>query len=589
MTFLGNVRDLFQRADGSLTDCLNKHKKIRILIDIAFVLLVLVFVNFTIGFWMDNNDESTIAGVMAGYYTKEPYANAIFTNIIYGKIISFLYTVVPALPWYGIIQILFIFLMLALPLIAIEQRCNSAFTYLMTMLVGCISILSLIKVISQVQFTTISALMAISGYLCLSFYDKKVIKYVSFVFLEAFAYFMRDVSMYMIQPVGYAFFVAAVFALIILDSDKRFNLWKFLVKVIPPFLIILAIVGVGKISSKYAKASEDWNALNAVSRYRSYVADVYQAPAYNEVKDILDKYGISETEYNVCSSVRMLDPENYNDALAEVNNYIKSVNSDIGEDVPTSDIVRWFFVDSYKGHEGLLVLYGVSILIVLLSGEYRMLLSLFVYFLGKILPWCYIFMRQRMIDRVMIPLYFSEYIFLLSFIFLFLRYVKWKISWTKVVAVSISVLVLLSYSFVSLRFAKRDYVFCKNEKPSYEILNYAMQSVADFCDAKEDVKYIVSLEIMSYWKYPLFSVTNSNKSNYVVLGGWFSITPGAQEYMKEYLKEGSIHLLVSSDPVFEKSAEYLLDYFTVYYGSAPVFEKEFYNDLGDYAKEYVVR
>ena len=71
---------------------------------ICIVLFVYLWGKYGITF--ETNDDTGILGYVAGYRTGEPEEATIFCGILWGKIISSLYTITGSIPWYILVYML---------------------------------------------------------------------------------------------------------------------------------------------------------------------------------------------------------------------------------------------------------------------------------------------------------------------------------------------------------------------------------------------------------------------------------------------------------------------------------------------------
>lgn len=244
-----------------LSDFINTHRTLRSIIDVIIVCAYIAFIMLFFGIWMEGNDDNTMAYISSGHITESPSPYLYFSNVILGSIISSCYKVSHGIPWYGIIQMIFIFALLFFSINSIEQRCESIISYCTVMLLSGVNLLTAMKMFAFVQFTTLSALMAIAGYVCLTMYKKKSHKIISFVLLELFAYLVRRASMLMIQPIGYTYFVVVTLWLIFKDVDKenvKKKIREFLLTSGTVFAAVLVIAGIPRAVDRYVYSDEKW-------------------------------------------------------------------------------------------------------------------------------------------------------------------------------------------------------------------------------------------------------------------------------------------------------------------------------------------
>ena len=337
-----------------VTDFMNRHRKIRFAIDFLLTLLIMVVISAKLGFWLEGNDDNTIAYVVSGHLSETPQPSLYFANAILGFFISTLYRITSSIPWYGLFILISIFACILFPLHAAEQRCKTVGGYCLVMLVGAFTIASILKQIVFAQFTTISALLAIAGYFCLIMYRKKKAKYISFILFQLFSYLLRRASMLMVQPIGYACFVAITVGIILYQAKKEKKFTEIVKEIarqiIPIFLIVIGITGVCRCVDRLVYSTDEWENANKIEDFRCQISDFSDPPAYEEVYDILAKYDISEVEYEMLKSTRIFESDKYADAAAELVDYMKQNATEETEKLTVLQMLRYVFVDSYKEH-----------------------------------------------------------------------------------------------------------------------------------------------------------------------------------------------------------------------------------------------
>jgi len=92
--------------------CENDRSRYIVATFIVLALLMLTWGLIPIRF--ETNDDVGIMYIVAGYRTGTPTNITMFTNVIYGYMMSGLYSLVPNFPWYGFAHVFFIFISLVL-------------------------------------------------------------------------------------------------------------------------------------------------------------------------------------------------------------------------------------------------------------------------------------------------------------------------------------------------------------------------------------------------------------------------------------------------------------------------------------------
>jgi len=95
--------------DSTLLQIGYKSEKNRYFIAAIFVALLMVVTYLFVPIRYYNVDEALNLYIIAGYYTDTPSPLLLYSNIVFGYIMSGLYILTPIIPWYGIMHIVFIF------------------------------------------------------------------------------------------------------------------------------------------------------------------------------------------------------------------------------------------------------------------------------------------------------------------------------------------------------------------------------------------------------------------------------------------------------------------------------------------------
>lgn len=566
------------------------NSKIRFLIDIVFTIALMTFLYFKIGFWLEGNDDNTIASIVSGHLSQNPSSHVYYPNIMYGAFFKFLYNLAPHTPWYGIIQLVYVFLVIFIMLHSSEKLCKTAFSYLLTMLISSLVIFYAIRMYSFIQFTTISALLAITGYVCLIFSKRERSTYIIFSILEFLAAITRPSPMLMIQPIGYSCFVATTVIAYHSTGDDPINVKDWIKKIIAqvyiPFLCVSLIAGATQLINSFAYKSSEWQSAMDFEYFRTNMNDFYEAPEYEEIESILGKYGITPIEYEAVKTTRIFEVEKYLPVCNEIVEYLKT--SSVNTSPSFIACIRWLLADSYRGHSDILVLTLFFLFLVVIINKKWGYASLLIYYVGKLFAWGYVFYEQRFVDRVMSPLYYSEIVFLLCLITFLISFSKDIISvkkgkktiWT------VMVLFIISFSLMIIRKSHYQYDTCKNQKIRYSLFHETGLAINKYCNENPDANFIISGDLLAYWKHPVLSTVYSDKANYAVLGGWFCPSPEAQEYINSYLSDKPTYLMVTTDPVFASSNELFINFCETVLNCKATYVDVIKTAVGDYAQLY---
>lgn len=258
----------------------------------AFIIAAaaMAFSYMKMGIFFETNDDRLIAEILSGTMTQAHSAFVHLVNCFLSLPLFWLYQVTGGgIPWYGGSLIFFHVISYTVIFAVLLNLCHEKGEMFACMLL-CVSVFCInIYCVGLIQWTSTAALLALAGYVCLlSGEDRRSV--LVFAGLELTAFLLRDEAMLMVQPLG-----GAVFAAQILEDGKwkEKKQWNMILSWGLSLAGIFVIGMLGKGVERYALGWQDGGRYNTEVALRDY----YGFPPYEEVKDILDKYQVTRTEY----------------------------------------------------------------------------------------------------------------------------------------------------------------------------------------------------------------------------------------------------------------------------------------------------
>ncbi|MFP3591678.1 hypothetical protein [Chryseobacterium sp. SIMBA_038] len=123
---------------------------------VSIVFLLSNFIFYPVVF--EQNDDVIMKLIANGYFTGQAESHLVFINIIAGSILKFLYTYIPRIEWYAVMQIGLIITVFFSNLYCIIKYETNAKRLILTLIN-----LSLIYFLSRLQFSYVSGFLAISA------------------------------------------------------------------------------------------------------------------------------------------------------------------------------------------------------------------------------------------------------------------------------------------------------------------------------------------------------------------------------------------------------------------------------------------
>lgn len=573
---------------------IKKHKNLIFSITISFLWICLI--SMITGIYFETNDDRLFSEIFSGAMTGTPEFRSYYIHPFLGLIITLFYRITTVLPWYGLVLILF------------QWICHVSFTYsvlswyektrkklaafsLLTVYYGiCFTFLA------HIQFTSTAALLAITGYICFflsldvssldisfsaenasteddsftSFFSAKnqKLNLLLFFILQLLSYLLRSDSMLMIQPYGMAMLATLLLCRFLRSHSKeaRRILFRFFCKILVGILLLILL---GKSTHFLFHHGVGWTEYEKINQGVTEITDYSRIPDYTEVKSILEKYEVSEKQYQAFFQYAMIEPNLSGDCLLEVAEYAKTMQPETSIRQVLSGIRESYFNPEYYSTGKLtLILWFLTIIVVLLSENYLSLLPLAGLFFSRTVIWGYLIYRGRTPFRVIYPLWVAE-IFLLMVILCIQASGEQK-KYTKLLYQFIFCFLILG----SLWILKKQYISIKPQNQSDKIYNTGYSDLIEYCDNHPENHYFLDAGTLLYYRGSAYAAKPFHPRNSLITGCWYSGAPVLYDRIAEYAPQNmDIYLVVSPDLVYQKEA--VLAYFEEWRGVAATYEESF--------------
>lgn len=580
---------------------IKKHKNLIFSIAISFLWICLI--SMITGIYFETNDDRLFSEIFSGAMTGTPEFRSYYIHPFLGLIITLFYRITTVLPWYGLFLILF------------QWICHASFTYSVlswyektrkrlaafSLLVAYYGIC--FTFLAHIQFTSTAALLAITGYVCLflsldmSSFDVSISTGkdstgLLFFIMQLLSYLLRSDSMLMIQPYGMAILAALLLCRFIRAKSKetRWILCRFFCKVL--FSMILLIL-LGKTTHFLFHHGEGWTEYEKINQGVTEITDYSRIPDYTEVKSILEKYEVSEKQYQAFFQYAMIEPNLSGDCLLEVAEYARTMQPETSIQQVLAGIRGSYLNPEYYSTGKLtLVLWFLAISAVLLSGNYLSLLPLAGLFLSRTVIWGYLIYRGRTPFRVIYPLWVAEILLLMVILCLELagdhspksdtssevdlKSSKYAYEYSKRAKYTI---VLCQFLFCllilgSLWILKKQYTIIKPQNQSDKLYSAGYSDLIDYCDSHPENHYFLDAGTLLYYRGSAYTSKPFHPRNSLITGCWYSGAPVLYDRIAEYAPQNmDIYLIVSPDLFYQKKA--VLAYFEEWRNTKAVYEESF--------------
>ncbi len=519
------------------------------------------------GIYFETNDDRLIGEIYSGAMTGSPNGHSFYVNDLLGIPVSFLYRIAGNVAWYGY---LLVFLQglswfaIANALLSSEGGLPAKAGYF------CVLFACGFYFIANIQFTTTAALLALAGYLCLFLHREEKKGLVCFFVLELLALLLRDKAMLLMQPFGMAVFGSETLVKLVQHKNAEKGEEHSPVSsasirffALAGGLLALALfLGYGTKFLSYG-TSEEWKEYQKINDAVTVITDYTGIPEYESVREILDRYGVSEKQYAAFFQYVMLDENLSGDCLLE----IAEVASANRVDPSVADILSQTFgsyLDGQFFRINLVVLAAwiLTILVVFFGAARELLLPMAGIFAARSVDWFFLLYQGRTPARVLMPLHFAELALLL---YLCLRV---YLCAGKVGRMGQRVFLAAALGLVALSSAVtlfEQYRHTDEVNKGQKILIESLVEVQEYCDRHPENRYVLEMGTTIYQRGSAFENRLYHPVNYLITGCWYSGAPGLIEHIADYLDSaGEVYLITS--PELTIQAETVKAYFAEKYG-----------------------
>ena len=506
------------------------------ILSICIPAALIFIVWYKMGIFYSTNDDRCLAEMLAGLVTSEYEPHLIYVNYLLALPLSLLYRITTAVSWFGAFLIVLYYLSYVFILEAIYSRTKNLFQEIVITAVIVCFFFSHIYLLGQTTYTVIAAFAAITGYCCLLLHENKKYGLIFFIILEALSYLLRDQAMLMMQPIG-----LMVICLLIICSDFK-ELKKNLVKCCKLVGIVLSIIIISFVGNKLGHLDNDWKTFNEFNEARTVLCDYTDFPPYENVKYILDKHDVSKTTYEGFISYTILDWDISLDCLSELADYANEIyDSPATIDKTFNKYWEILFenkTDYYDMNAIMILTFFISLVYILLSGQFKTLIPLSGFVLAQGCVWFYLIYQGRYPARVTMPLMAGETLLLISIIF-WAHTKETKEKYLSYIRMAVLLIACFMFGKTAYSCYQMQHKEIKQINQNQEIFMHGLADLTNYCNAHPDNVYIVDTISLRWYCGNALQTDIFKKRNYTFAGGWFSNSPCFIEKNKSYLDDTS--------------------------------------------------
>ena len=532
----------------------------------AFVAAVFL----TTGIIFETNDDKFITEILAGVIALKPDAHVVYINYLLALPISLLYRVTSQVPWYGG----FLILLHLIIYFTITYQVLSFFKNWIDKILALGIVMSLFVAhmycTGAIQYTSTAALLAVTGYICLVRNPEKG-KWVFLIF-ELLAYLLRSKAMLMIQPFGMMIMLGIVFTNGKAVREKIALMAKYV-------CIIVLILAVGFLGDILGYSNASWKDYERFNDARTTMFDIYGTLTYEEAKPILDKYNVTENEYNSFLGYSIFDYDVSIECIEELEETIvlsRAKSFEIG--AIWAELKDTFLIAYLWGINRLRLLVLIAGLVwIVVCRRWKLLLPIGGICLSSMLVWGFLLWQGRLPERVAIPLAFCETSLLVAL--LFKDYIKIN---NKVLARILLLVFCLCFAKASYDIGLKEYRYVKEVNEGQSTYFKGLEEIESYCRENATNKYLLEAYSMCYYRGGPLETDLYRQRSSLVTGCWYSNSPVMRDKLRDYLQNvnlDDLKLIVAATEndnyavikyIEDKSGRTAVeeDYFTVSHGGA---------------------
>ncbi len=279
----------------------------RLLLSTIIVLALLLATWSLIPIVFETSDDPAMMGFLAGAWTGKPEADTVFSLFLWGKIVSFLYTVNAGIPWYTMMFLCLIFLSLTTVCYCLKAVFPKWGGSMFCLLYFCMFFYYSVVL----QFTVVSAFCGVAM-LSVLVTGRREESSRDYIFRNVIISFFMFFAINIRFEVGYLTLASAAFAvcLEILRYFLKAADGQKLKRMMFSFLVLCTVAGISLGVHKVHESLDGWEDFREFNAERVQFID-YLPLDYTSNRDLFDEIGWSEDFYNLVNHWFFMD-ENVN-------------------------------------------------------------------------------------------------------------------------------------------------------------------------------------------------------------------------------------------------------------------------------------
>lgn len=510
------------------------------------ILISLFAIGFLfIGFYLfipyvfQTNDDMMINFLASGFETGIPESRLLHLNIVLSKLISLLYSVLPLISWYGILLCFSHLICMVLILYVCLNQCKSLMNKIGTTFVLLVIFLYLwMPQVANIQYTVTSAIFCGTAIFCFYFTDmsKRIVGIVKINILISIlvgaSFCWRWKVTVMAIPFAFAVWIIKWKA-----EDQIFEKEVIIKYLLLPISVIIMIGTLFVIDQIYYSQPQ-WIEFKSYNKVREDIFDYDLAPPYDNVKELCDRYNVSEKSYDALRDTNLLvfDKNISNEFLNGLYNYSTDLKkNEITQGTNLKRVLSDYIIRilQYDRPYSIIIVTSYILLIIysILNRKKASsrIFSLVILGVMRCLTWFVILYKGRCPERISVSLYLIELLIIIAFFIqegIILEITKRKNK-------GILTFFIIVYTLILGRWGISNIIQLKDRVYNNLEITKDFKTLINYCQFKSENFYFYDVNILhgEHITENIFEAQSQNFINYAFTGGWL---PNSPWYEKKY-------------------------------------------------------
>ena len=281
-------------------------KKLAYLLIALLNLLVMLAIIFFVHPQYETNDDSAIIAIVSGAYGNcDPHM--VFSNYVLGLLLSGLYSLVPAVPWYAVLYYLLMYVSFTSLSCLLWQRARHKI--ISSVLLVCLCVLSF-ECYWTPSFTKTSAIVGVTGIILiadsLKYKKFNLPKVILGIILAVFSYLIRGTEFLSVAAITSGIFIYVIFDFV--EGHSAAEIKTQIIRGVACALALFSMIGAVMVINSSAYSSDEWKNYEKFNKLRSELMD-FGWPSYAQNKELYDSLGIDEQALSLYKNWDFYDTE----------------------------------------------------------------------------------------------------------------------------------------------------------------------------------------------------------------------------------------------------------------------------------------